>query len=373
MTFELEHGDERDSNVKFAPRAPGAVIGILGGGQLGRMLALAAAELGFDTHVFTSEADSPAARVAARAIVADYEDARALLDFAERVDVITSEFENVPAATSEALVAAGARVYPNPRALALAQDRIAEKELFAALGFETAPYCAVDGREDLDVALARIGAPAILKTRRLGYDGKVQARIMRNEDALAAHEGLAAQALVLEGFCPFVREISVIGVRGADGAFAAYDVSENVHEGGILRRTIVPARASADIAARARAMAATLANALDYVGVLALELFEMADGRLIANEMASRVHNSGHWTGDACACSQFEQHIRAIAGWPLGSTARHADAEMINLIGDEADAWRTYGAQENARVHLYGKREARPGRKMGHVTALTRG
>jgi 5-(carboxyamino)imidazole ribonucleotide synthase len=352
--------------------APGSVIGILGGGQLGRMLALAAAELGFDAHILTPEADSPASRVAARTIRADYDDAAGLTAFAEAVDVVTTEFENVPAAAAEALIAAGARVAPNARALALAQDRVAEKELFADLGFVTAPFAAVDARADLDTALARIGAPAILKTRRLGYDGKGQARIGKAEDAPAAFAKLSAQPLILEGFCAFERELSIIAARGADGAFAAYDLCENEHAEGILRRTRAPARAPAAVQEKARAMAESLAHALDYVGVFAIEFFLMADGRLIANEMAPRVHNSGHWTADACVASQFEQHVRAVAGWPLASTARLCDAEMINLIGDEADSWRAHAADPNARVHLYGKRKARPGRKMGHVTRLKR-
>jgi 5-(carboxyamino)imidazole ribonucleotide synthase len=356
----------------MSPLAPGAVIGILGGGQLGRMLALAAAELGFDVHVLTPEQDSPAARVAARSIVADYDDAAALLAFAEAVDVITTEFENVPAAAADALIAAHAIVAPNPRALALAQDRVAEKQLFASLGFETAPFAPIDSRADLHAALARIGAPTILKTRRLGYDGKGQARIAALADADEAFAALAPQPLILEGFCAFERELSIIAARGADGAFGAYDLSENEHGGGILRRTRAPARVSAEIEARARAMAQLLGEALDYVGVFAIEFFLMPDERLIANEMAPRVHNSGHWTQDACAASQFEQHIRAVAGWPLAATTRLCDAEMINLIGDEIDQWRAFAADPDARVHLYGKREARPGRKMGHVTRLIR-
>jgi len=350
--------------------APGAVIGILGGGQLGRMLATAAARLGFDVHIFTDETDSPAARVAARTIVADYDDAAALAAFARGVGVVTSEFENVPAATAEALIGAGAIVRPNPRVLAAAQDRIDEKTLFQSLGIDTAPFAPVETRAGLDRALDAIGMPAILKTRRLGYDGKGQARIMTPAEADGGFAAMAGQPAILEGFCAFEREVSMVAARGADGAFACYDLVENVHEGGILRRTTAPARCAGEIGARAADIARRVADALDYVGVIAIEFFLMADGSLIANEMAPRVHNSGHWTLDACACDQFEQHIRAVAGWALGPTDRLCDAEMTNLIGDDALAWERYAADPSARLHLYGKREARPGRKMGHVTRL---
>ncbi len=351
--------------------APGAVIGILGGGQLGRMLSTAAAELGFDVHIFTDEPDSPASRVSARTIVAAYDDANALADFADSVDVVTTEFENVPAATADILRSAGALVRPDPNALALAQDRIEEKSFFNKLGVETAPFAAVTTRGELDAALDKIGIPAILKTRRLGYDGKGQARIMREEDADVAYAAMMGQAAVLEGLCAFDREVSIVAARGADGAFSAYDLTENEHRGGILHRSVAPASGGAEISARAAAMTHLVAQALDYVGVLAIEFFVMPDGRLLANEMAPRVHNSGHWTMDACRTGQFEQHIRAVAGWPLGSPERLVDAEMINLIGDDVNAWQSIAEDTNARLHLYGKREARAGRKMGHVTRLT--
>ena len=352
--------------------APGSTIGILGGGQLGRMLAIAAAELGFDIHILTPEEDSSAARVAARTIIAAYEDEAALAAFAAGCDVITFEFENVPARTAAFLEARGKPVRPNARSLEVAQDRLVEKRAFNALGIETAPFAPVNDAASLAEALRTIGAPAILKTRRLGYDGKGQARIAdasHGGGALAQMEGAAS---ILEGMVAFEREISVVAARGADGEFAAYDVCENVHRDGILATTHVPAQVNDAIAVRAIGAAKTLMDDLAYVGVLAVELFVMADGRLLANEYAPRVHNSGHWTQDACAISQFEQHIRAVAGWPLGPTTRFADAEMSNLIGDDAARWEALATDPAARVHWYGKREARAGRKMGHVTRLVR-
>ncbi|MGE3929501.1 MAG: 5-(carboxyamino)imidazole ribonucleotide synthase [Hyphomonadaceae bacterium] len=351
------------------PLAPGATIGILGGGQLGRMLSFAAAQLGFDVHIYTNEEDSPAARVSARTIVADYRDKAALEAFARSVDVVTTEFENVPAETAEALGSAGAIVRPNARALAVAQDRFEEKSFFNANGLATAPFVAVDSQADLDVAIARIGAPAILKTRRLGYDGLGQIRIIQAQDAAGAFARLNSPS-ILEGFCRFEREVSIIAARGADGAFAAFDLCENEHRNGILSRTVAPARVDQAIAKEAEAEMARVMAALDYVGVLTIEFFLMADGRLIANEMAPRVHNSGHWTIEGARTSQFEQHIRAVAGWPLGATTMASGVEMLNLIGDDASQWPALAADPNAHLHLYGKREARAGRKMGHVTRL---
>jgi 5-(carboxyamino)imidazole ribonucleotide synthase len=354
------------------PLAPGATIGILGGGQLGRMLAMAAAKLGFDVHIYTPEADSPASRVAAKTIVAAYDDADALLAFAEKVDVVTAEFENVPAETAAALKAAGAVVRPNPRALEQTQDRITEKRLFESAGMKVAPFAEVSSRADLDAALTRIGMPAILKTRRLGYDGKGQARILSAADIAPAFEAMAGQDAILEGFVTFAREVSIVAARGADGEFAAYDLAENVHKDGILDTSTIPARCDDAVELEARAIAKRLAEKLDYVGVFAIEFFLMQGGALIGNEMAPRVHNSGHWTEAACAVSQFEQHIRAVAGWPLGATVRHSDAVMTNLIGADADDWSELAADPAAVLHLYGKREARPGRKMGHITRLRR-
>lgn len=354
----------------MSPLAPGATIGVLGGGQLGRMLAIAAAQLGFDACIFTDEPDSPASRVAARSIVGNYLDHAALADFARRVDVVTTEFENVPAETAEALIAAGARVAPSPAALAIAQDRFDEKSYFLSAGIATPPFKAIASQADLDAAVAEIGAPAILKTRRLGYDGRGQIRIKSAGDARGAYEKLGAPG-ILEGFCAFEREVSIIAARGLDGSLAFYDLNENEHAGGILSRTTLPARVGEQTIVEAQAAAQRVLEAFDYVGVLTIEFFVLPDGSLIANEMAPRVHNSGHWTIEGALTSQFEQHIRAIAGWPLGPTTRIAAIEMLNLIGEDADAWPALAADPTARLHLYGKRDARTGRKMGHVTRLS--
>jgi|CXWL01.1.fsa_nt_gi 5-(carboxyamino)imidazole ribonucleotide synthase len=354
----------------MSPLPPGRTIGILGGGQLGRMLSHAASQLGFDVCIFTDEPDSPAARVSARTFVGNYLDHAALTDFARRVDVVTTEFENVPAETAEALIDAGALVAPNPRALAVAQDRVDEKNFFNSIGIATPAFAAIASQGDLDAALARIGAPAILKTRRLGYDGRGQVRINTLADAAGAFVKLGTPG-ILEGFCAFEREISIIAARGGDGAIAYYDVCENQHVGGILSRTILPAKVSDSVMQEARRAARLVLEAFDYVGVLTLEFFVMPDGALIANEMAPRVHNSGHWTIEGARTSQFEQHIRAVAGWPLGPTTRRCDIEMENLIGADAENWRALAAS-GVRLHLYGKRDARGGRKMGHVTRLVK-
>lgn len=351
------------------PLPPGSTIGILGGGQLGRMLSQAAAQLGFDVTIFTDEPDSPASRVSARTLVGNYLDPAALADFARRVDVVTSEFENVPAETAQALIDAGARVAPNPHALAVAQDRFDEKSYFASAGIVTPPFAAVASQAELEAALAEIGTPAILKTRRLGYDGRGQIRINGAKDAAGAYAKLGAPG-ILEGFCAFEREVSIVAARAADGAVAFYDLCENEHAGGILSRTTLPARVGAAVEAEAQAAARRVLEAFDYVGVLTLEFFVMDDGALLANEMAPRVHNSGHWTIEGALTSQFEQHIRAVAGWPLGPTARIAGIEMENLIGDGANGWSGLAADPGARLHLYGKRDTRSGRKMGHVTRL---
>ncbi len=349
--------------------APGATIGILGGGQLGRMLSQAAAQLGFDVCIFTDEPDSPAARVSARTFVANYLDAAALTDFARRVDVVTTEFENVPAQTAEILLEAGARAAPNPRALAIAQDRVDAKSFLNSLGITTPRFAAVRSQAELDAALSALGTPALLKTRRLGYDGRGQIRINAPQDANDAYEKLGAPG-ILEGWCGFEREVSIIAARSANGATAFYDVCENEHSGGILSRTILPARVEALTERRAREAASAVLGALDYVGVLTIEFFVMPGGALVANEIAPRVHNSGHWTIEGAMTSQFEQHVRAIAGWPLGATKRRCDVEMINLIGKDAQSWEAHAAESNARLHLYGKRDTRAGRKMGHVTRL---
>ncbi len=346
----------------------GSVIGILGGGQLGRMLSVAAARLGYRTHVYEPAANPPAGHVADRVTTASYEDAAALAAFAASVDVITYEFENIPAAALD-LVEAARPIHPNRRALAISQDRILEKDFLTGLGLKTAPYAAVETRVDLAEALDRIGAPAILKTTRLGYDGKGQARIMAPADADAAFAAMMGAPSVLEGFIDFSREVSVIAARGPSGEVAAYDPGENVHEGGILRTTTVPARLTPSERTDAVLLAAKILNALDYVGVMGVELFVTSAG-LVVNEIAPRVHNSGHWTQNGCAVDQFEQHIRAVIGWPLGDGSRHANVVMENLIGDDIDRIPALAREANTAIHLYGKAEARPGRKMGHVNRI---
>ena len=350
--------------------APGSKIGILGGGQLGRMLAIAAAELGFDAVICSEEEDGPAERVASFCVgIDDYRNPVGLGLFASMVDVVTTEFENVPAETADILAGLGKVVRPSANALAIAQDRFDEKSFFASLNIATPPFAAVSSQDELDAALIEIGAPAILKTRRLGYDGRGQIRIKSAEDAKGAYEKLGAPG-ILEGFCAFEREVSIIAARGADGAIAFYDLCENEHAGGILSRTTLPARVEEGVADQAHATAQAVLGAFDYVGVLTIEFFVMPDGTLVANEMAPRVHNSGHWTIEGALTSQFEQHIRAVAGWPLGPTTRVAEIEMLNLIGEDAARWADLAADPTARVHLYGKRTARAGRKMGHVTRL---
>jgi 5-(carboxyamino)imidazole ribonucleotide synthase len=348
--------------------APGAVIGILGGGQLGRMLALAAARLGLRCHIFEPGADCPAAQVAARTTCAPYEDATALRAFARAVDVVTYEFENVPAEALD-LIEAEVPIRPGRRALATSQDRLAEKEFIASLGLAIAPLAGVETDDDLHAALARIGTPAILKTRRFGYDGKGQARIISPDDAASARAALGGAPAVLEGFVIFSREVSVIAARGLDGSVASFDPGENVHEDGILRTTTVPARLPPAQRSDAVLIAARMLNALDYVGVMGVELFVTPQG-LVVNEFAPRVHNSGHWTQTGCVIDQFEQHIRAVAGWPLGDGKRHSNVEMENLIGDDILRVPEIAAT-GAAIHLYGKAEARAGRKMGHVNRIT--
>jgi 5-(carboxyamino)imidazole ribonucleotide synthase len=353
------------------PLAPGAVIGILGGGQLGRMLALAAARLGFDAAVLDPAPDAPAKRVAAHAIDAAYDDPAGLARLAELAGVVTFEFENVPAAAVERLEAAGAAVAPNGRALAIAQDRLDEKTFLNAAGAPTVRFAPVGDAAGIREALARLGPPLLIKSRRGGYDGKGQAWIERPEDAAAVFAEIGARAAIAETPAAFRRELSIIAARGRDGQVAVFPLAENHHAGGILRRSLAPAQTSAGTLAQAETIARELLGALDYVGVIGVELFELADGRLLVNEFAPRVHNSGHWTLDGCEVDQFEQHVRAVAGWPLGPTHALARVEMTNLIGDDAAAWPQLAAQPGARLWLYGKGEARPGRKMGHVNRLS--
>lgn len=346
----------------------GSTIGILGGGQLGRMLSVAASRLGYKTHIYEPGANPPAADVAHACTEASYDDQAALRAFAASVDVITYEFENVPTAALDLLEAARP-IRPNRRALAVSQDRILEKDFISGLGLAVAPYAAVNSLADLEAALARIGTPAILKTTRLGYDGKGQARITTPADAPAAFAAMNGAPAVLEGFITFSHEVSVIAARGLDGSVAAYDPGENVHKDGILSTTTIPARLSPGLRSDAVLLAARLLNALDYVGVMGVELFVTAQG-LIVNEIAPRVHNSGHWTQNGCAVDQFEQHIRAVAGLPLGDGSRHSDVVMENLIGDDIEKVPAILKERHAALHLYGKAEARPGRKMGHVNRV---
>ncbi|MEM1363210.1 MAG: 5-(carboxyamino)imidazole ribonucleotide synthase [Pseudomonadota bacterium] len=352
------------------PLAPGATIGILGGGQLGRMLALAAARLGLKTHIYDPAAEGgPAAQVADQAMTAAWDDEAALTQFAETVDVITYEFENIP---TEALDKLDQHrpIRPGRRALEVSQDRLTEKRFLRDLGLQTAPFHPVDGPEDLSAALNATGCPAIFKTRRFGYDGKGQAPIANAEEAPAALRTLGQAVAILEGFVPFEREVSVIGARGLDGAVACFDPGENLHRDGILRYTKVPATLNSHQRSDAVLLTAQILNALDYHGVIGVELF-VTPSTLVVNEIAPRVHNSGHWTQNGCTICQFEQHIRAIAGWPLGDGSRHSNVEMENLIGDDLDRLPDLRAEGTTALHLYGKAEVRPGRKMGHVNRIT--
>ncbi|MBI1235601.1 MAG: 5-(carboxyamino)imidazole ribonucleotide synthase [Alphaproteobacteria bacterium] len=349
--------------------APGSVIGILGGGQLGRMLALAGARLGFDIHVFDTQANGPAARVAARSWAAPWEDDGAVQTFAARCDVLTFEFENIPASALAAAESA-APVRPGSKSLEFTQDRLIEKRFIREAGCNTVDFAEVNSVAGLEAAVARLGRPSILKTRRFGYDGKGQAVIHDGTDLSGAWASIGEQPAILEAFAPFKRELSVVAARAADGQMAVYPLAENTHSGGILRTSTAPAPVRPETEARAISIAHAIGTGLDHIGVFAVELFDM-DGELVVNEIAPRVHNTGHWTMDACACSQFEQHIRAVAGWPLGSTQPHSACEMTNLIGEDAAPWRDLAADETACLHLYGKRDARPGRKMGHINRLS--
>ncbi len=352
------------------PFPPGSTIGILGGGQLGRMLALAAARLGFDVAILSPRDNAPDARVSAHRIFTDYQDPEGLERLAALSDVVTFEFENVPALALETLIALGCAVAPGPKALAFTQDRVEEKRFLQDVGVPTVPFEPIDRADEIGPALAAVGHPALLKTRREGYDGKGQAWVRDPGSAHDAFAVIGAKPAILEGKADFVRELSIIAARGRDGATACYPVGQNHHKDGILRTTLAPAADWGDVQPRAEAIARKILDGLDYVGVLGVELFELADGRLLVNEVAPRVHNTGHWTMDGCACDQFEQHIRAIAGWPLGPTEPHARVEMENLIGADTDRWLTIAAEPGARLHLYGKGEARPGRKMGHVNRI---
>ena len=347
---------------------PGSTIGILGGGQLGRMTALAAARLGYRCHIYTPETDSPGAQVSAAATVAAYDDRAALAAFADACDVVTFEFENVPAETA-AVLADHTLVRPGPNCLAIAQDRLVEKD-FVNRFAPTTPYRPVTSAAELADAVAAIGRPAVLKTARMGYDGKGQVLIGPDTDLAAAWAEMGSGVGILEGFVDLALEVSVITARGHDGARATYPVVENRHVHHILDTTLAPARLPADQTAKAVAIAHALADGIGMVGLLAVEMFITRDGQVLVNEMAPRPHNSGHWTMDACVTCQFEQLVRAVCGLPLGTTEPHHDAVMKNLIGDEVNAWPDLLAEPGAHLHLYGKGEARPGRKMGHVNRL---
>jgi 5-(carboxyamino)imidazole ribonucleotide synthase len=346
----------------------GATIGILGGGQLGRMLSVAASRLGYKTHIFEPAENCPAADVAHSITTAPYSDLAALRAFASGVDVITYEFENIPTEALDALEALRP-IRPNRRALAISQDRMAEKDFLTGLGLICAPYVRVTDIASLHSASAAIGLPSILKTTRLGYDGKGQARIKTTGDMPAALSAMNGAEAVLEGFIAFEREVSVIAARGLDGSVAAYDPGENVHHDGILRTTTVPSRLTPSLRSDAVLIAARILNALDYVGVMGVELFVTPNG-LLVNEIAPRAHNSGHWTQNGCAVDQFEQHIRAVVGLPLGDGSRHSDVMMENLIGDDMARVPDILREGHAALHLYGKGEARAGRKMGHVNRV---
>jgi 5-(carboxyamino)imidazole ribonucleotide synthase len=354
------------------PLQAGSTIGIIGGGQLGRMLAMAAARLGYRTVVLEPQPDCPTAQLSNRQIVAAYDDEAALAELAAVSDVVTYEFENVPVAAATRL-AQDVAVFPPPKALDVSQDRLSEKRFLNGIGIETAAFRAVDSDADLARALSDFGGSGVLKTCRMGYDGKGQ-RVFRAfvGEVNGVHAGMGGVPLILEALVPFEREISIIAARSPSGALAAYDPAENVHRDGILHMSTVPVPASRDTANAARTAAFQILEALDYVGVIGVEFFVLGDGRLLVNEIAPRVHNSGHWTEAACAVSQFEQHIRAITGLPLGDTGRHSACVMENLIGDDVARVPALLDESGLMLHLYGKSEARPGRKMGHFTRIRR-
>jgi 5-(carboxyamino)imidazole ribonucleotide synthase len=349
--------------------APGSTIGILGGGQLGRMTALAAARLGYRCHVFADEPDSPTAQVCGAATVAEFTDGAALDRFAAAIDIATFEFENIPAEAVRR-VAGHKPVLPRPEILEITQDRLREKDFLRSIGVETAAYRNISGPAALDRALHDFGYPAVLKTVRLGYDGKGQVMLTRDTDVDKAWRRMGGEIGVLESFVVFSCEISVIVARSAGGASATYPAVENRHVNHILDTTIAPARISAETATRADAVARHVAEKLDLVGLLAVEMFVTENGAIVVNELAPRPHNSGHWTIDACVTSQFEQLVRALCCLPLGSVEHHFDAVMKNLLGSDVERWREALDDPLAKLHLYGKTEIQPGRKMGHVTRL---
>lgn len=354
-------------------------VGILGGGQLGRLLAMAASRLGLNVHILCPEENCPAARVATSHIVADYTDERALTQLAQMCDVVTYEFENVPAQSVTTIIERGASVFPGAKPLAIAQDRLLEKRFVHEIGGQTPIFHPVDDLASLEEGLKKTGRPAILKTRHLGYDGKGQTRISPETDDLGATwqdaiehawNEIGAKPSILEAFVPFECEVSIIAARSQTGEIALYDPSENIHDHGILRTSTVPATITAKSEQVIRDLTHKIIAELDYVGVIGIEYFVAGDGEILVNEFAPRVHNSGHWTEAACTISQFEQHIRAVCGWPLGDPNRHSNGVMTNLLGSEMDDWRQFADEKNTMLTLYGKREGREGRKMGHYTRL---
>ena len=349
--------------------APGSNIGILGGGQLGRMTALAAANMGYRCHIFEPEANCPASLVSVSHLSADYESEAALLKFASKVDVVTLEFENVPVKTLK-LLQQYVPVHPGPNVLEISQDRILEKSFLNDCGIATAPWAPASNAEELDIALEKLGRPSVLKTARFGYDGKGQAKIEEGTDPIAAWRDLGSTRCILEGFVAFSMEISVIVARSATGEIKAYEPVENQHRNHILDKTIVPAGITQAQAEKAMEIAITAVEKLDLIGLLAVEMFVAEDGEILVNEVAPRPHNSGHWTQDACVTSQFEQLVRAVCGLPLGSVDRLGRAEMQNLLGHDINKWMDYLAEPGAHLHLYGKTAVKAGRKMGHVNRL---
>ena len=346
----------------------GSTIGILGGGQLGQMLSMAAARLGFKTHIFEPSENPPASNVASKFTRAEYDDYDALKQFASSVDVVTYEFENIPTAALD-IIETQSEIFPNREALKISQDRLIEKEFINKLGFKTASFCEVNSIEELIHAINQIGAPSILKTRRFGYDGKGQVKVQPSSKPEEIWKKLGEKALILEGFINFSSEFSVIGSRSKDGQISCFDPGENVHKDGILRTTTVPAHLTNQQKTEAVLITAKILETLKYVGVIGIEFF-LEKNSLVINEFAPRVHNSGHWTQNGCTVDQFEQHIRAITGWKLGNAERHSDVIMENLIGDEIYKTNQLVEDGSIALHLYGKADVNPGRKMGHFNRI---
>jgi len=355
-------------NQPKRPLPPSSIIGIIGGGQLGRMAAIAAANLGYHVHIFTPEANSPASEVAQYTTIAEYNDLTALEKFAQAVDVISFEFENIPH-TSLQHLAKFAPVHPSPAILELSQNRLREKDFLNSIAIETAPYARVTNAQELADAVEKIGKNAILKTSEFGYDGKGQIKITTESNLELAWQELATNEAVLEGFVNFTKEISVIIARNQSGEIALYPAVENIHKNHILHQTIAPANITAEINKSALAIAEKIAEKIQIIGLLAVEMFLNLDGKIIVNELAPRPHNSGHWSIDAGTTSQFEQQIRAISNLPLGGTKILFPSIMTNLIGEDVNNWQTYLQNPSSKLHLYGKKTALAGRKMGHVTS----